>query len=63
MQIVDASILKTYIFQKGFITEGAKLKREQEAQNSTLQVGCLLHSQPISCRNAVQRRVWELDLC
>ena len=38
LQVVDASILKTYIFQKGFITEGAKLRREQEAQSSTLQV-------------------------
>lgn len=38
VQIVEPSILKTYIFQKGFITEGAKLKREREAQSSTLQV-------------------------
>jgi len=37
-QVVEPSILKTYIFQKGFITEGAKLKRDQEAQSSTLQV-------------------------
>ncbi|CAL5219972.1 g1909 [Coccomyxa viridis] len=37
-QIVDASILKQYIFQKGFITEAAKAKREAEAQNATLQV-------------------------
>ncbi|DBA77894.1 TPA: AP-2 complex subunit mu [Trebouxia sp. C0005] len=37
-QIVDANILKQYIFQKGFITESAKLKREQEAASSTLQV-------------------------
>lgn len=42
MQIVDPSILKQYIFQKGFITEAAKAKREAEAQNATLQV----HSQP-----------------
>jgi hypothetical protein len=38
LQIVDASILKQYIFQKGFITEAAKAKREAEAQNATLQV-------------------------
>ena len=38
MQIVDASVLKQYIFQKGFITEAAKAKREAEAQNATLQV-------------------------
>ena len=38
LQIVDANILKQYIFQKGFITESAKLKREQEAASSTLQV-------------------------
>lgn len=38
MQIVDPSILKQYIFQKGFITEAAKAKREAEAQNATLQV-------------------------
>jgi AP-2 complex subunit mu-1 len=37
-QIVDPSILKQYIFQKGFITEAAKLKREQEAASATLQV-------------------------
>ena len=37
-QIVDASILKQYIFQKGFITEAAKAKREAQAQNATLQV-------------------------
>ena len=37
-QIVDASVLKQYIFQKGFITEAAKAKREAEAQNATLQV-------------------------
>lgn len=35
---MDASILKQYIFQKGFITEGAKARREAEAQNATLQV-------------------------
>ena len=35
---MDASILKQYIFQKGFITEAAKAKREAEAQNATLQV-------------------------
>ena len=38
VQIVDPSILKQYIFQKGFITEAAKAKREAEAQNATLQV-------------------------
>ncbi|KAK9909474.1 hypothetical protein WJX75_002828 [Coccomyxa subellipsoidea] len=37
-QIVDPSILKQYIFQKGFITEAAKAKRDVEAQNATLQV-------------------------
>ena len=37
-QIVDPSILKQYIFQKGFITEAAKAKREAEAQAATLQV-------------------------
>ncbi len=45
MQIVDANILKQYIFQKGFITESAKLKREQEAASSTLQVFML----PLMC--------------
>ena len=39
MQVVDASILKQYIFQKGFITEASKARREMEAQKSTLQVG------------------------
>ncbi|KAK9834776.1 hypothetical protein WJX74_010210 [Apatococcus lobatus] len=37
-QVADSSILKQYIFQKGFVTEATKLKREQEAANSTLQV-------------------------
>ncbi len=44
LQIVDASILKQYIFQKGFITEAAKAKREAEAQNATLQVSKELSS-------------------
>ena len=35
---MDASILKQYIFQKGFITEAAKAKRDAEAQAATLQV-------------------------
>ena len=34
---MDPSILKQYIFQKGFVTEAAKAKREAEAQNATLQ--------------------------
>ncbi|KAK9805823.1 hypothetical protein WJX73_004276 [Symbiochloris irregularis] len=37
-QIVDAAILKQYIFQKGFVTEATKARREAEAQNATLQV-------------------------
>ena len=37
VQIVDASVLKQYIFQKGFITEASKARRELEAQKSTLQ--------------------------
>ena len=43
---MEPSILKTYIFQKGFITEGAKLRREQEAQGSTLQVGFCQYAVP-----------------
>lgn len=39
VQVIDPNILKQYIFQKGFITESAKLKREQEAASATLQVG------------------------
>ena len=39
LQVIDPNILKQYIFQKGFITESAKLKREQEAASATLQVG------------------------
>ena len=38
LQVIDPNILKQYIFQKGFITESAKLKREQEAASATLQV-------------------------
>ena len=41
-QIVDPSILKQYIFQKGFVTDAAKAKREAEAQNATLQA-CSQH--------------------
>lgn len=48
LQIVDANILKQYIFQKGFITESAKLKREQEAASSTLQVTLADHT-TLSC--------------
>ena len=42
-QIVDASVLKQYIFQKGFITEASKARRELEAQKSTLQVTFFWH--------------------
>lgn len=49
LQIVDANILKQYIFQKGFITESAKLKREQEAASSTLQVCSTDHSASVFC--------------
>jgi hypothetical protein len=50
-QIVDASILKQYIFQKSFITEAAKAKREAEAQAATLQVHIRM---PTSCRGCLQ---------
>ncbi len=39
---MDPSILKQYIFQKGFVTEAAKARREAEAQNATLQARDLL---------------------
>jgi hypothetical protein len=53
LQIVDPSILKQYIFQKGFITEAAKAKREAEAQNATLQVSPELPPLPKqSCEEA-----------
>lgn len=48
VQIVDPSILKQYIFQKGFITEAAKQRREAEAQSATLQVLLLCLSQTVS---------------
>lgn len=37
-QMADPNVLKQYIFQKGFVTEATKQKRQQEAANSTLQV-------------------------
>lgn len=37
--MADPNVLKQYIFQKGFVTEATKQKRQQEAANSTLQVG------------------------
>lgn len=37
-QMADPAILKQYIFQKGFITESARQKREDKAAQSTLQV-------------------------
>lgn len=49
VQVVDANILKQYIFQKGFITESAKLKREQEAASSTLQVCLLIALTAVCC--------------
>ena len=65
VQIVEPSILKTYIFQKGFITEGAKLKREQEAQSSTLQV-CLsldAKSEHLPVQASVCGPAVNLDVC
>lgn len=37
-QLTDPAILKSLIFQKGFVTEATKKKRAVEAQNATLQV-------------------------
>jgi AP-2 complex subunit mu-1 len=37
-QLTDPTILKSMVFQKGFITEATKKKRAAEAQSSTLQV-------------------------
>ena len=56
LQIVDANILKQYIFQKGFITESAKLKREQEAASSTLQV---TFAHVMSCCGCGMYRWWK----
>lgn len=36
-QLADAAILKQFIFQKGFVTEATKKKREAAAQSATLQ--------------------------
>ena len=63
-QIVDASILKQYIFQKGFITEASKQRREAEAQKSTLQVRCAgCVGRPRLCWPATRRRLLEAGLC
>lgn len=37
-QVTDVSLLKSFIFQKGFVLESTKKKREAAAQNATLQV-------------------------
>ena len=37
-QMADPNVLKQYIFQKGFVTEATKQRRQLEAANSTLQV-------------------------
>lgn len=37
-QVCDPAILKTYVFQKGNVSERQRIKREQEAAASTLQV-------------------------
>ena len=43
-QMADPNVLKQYIFQKGYVTEATKQRRQLEAANSTLQVQpmCLL---------------------
>ena len=42
-QMSDPAVLKSLIFQKGFVTEARKKKREAEAANATLQVGRVIH--------------------
>jgi AP-2 complex subunit mu-1 len=37
-QVTDPSVMKGFIFQKGYASEATKKKREIEAQNATLQV-------------------------
>lgn len=37
-QITDPVVMKSFIFQKGFVTEATKRRREAEAANATLQV-------------------------
>ena len=49
-QMADPNVLKQYIFQKGFVTEATKQKRQQEAANSTLQVRT---PPPAACRTAL----------
>lgn len=48
--MADPNVLKQYIFQKGFVTEATKQKRQQEAANSTLQVRT---PPPAACRTAL----------
>ena len=38
LQVADPNVLKQYVFQKGFVTEATKQRRQLEAANSTLQV-------------------------
>ena len=57
MQMADPNVLKQYIFQKGFVTEATKQRRQLEAANSTLQVDQSLIAPP----DAVDRRV--MGLC
>jgi AP-2 complex subunit mu-1 len=37
-QITDPTVMKSFIFQKGWVTPSTKKKREAEAANATLQV-------------------------
>eukprot|EP00887_Chlorella_sp_A99_P007974 scaffold12.g7974.t1 len=37
LQITDPVVMKSFIFQKGFVTEATKRRREAEAANATLQ--------------------------
>lgn len=37
-QLTDPSVMKSFIFQKGFVTEATRKKRDVEAQSATLQV-------------------------
>lgn len=38
-QVTDPATMKSFIFQKGWVTASTKKKREAAAANATLQVG------------------------
>jgi hypothetical protein len=62
LQMADPNVLKQYIFQKGFVTEATKQRRQLEAANSTLQVSrhwhAATHVPAVKCRPNADIMAW-----